>query len=70
VQIEELDSSGGIVDWPGDDCFQSAARADLATGNARKGKAGSAQSYLLDAAELVAFAARWMERGFRRPPRT
>lgn len=62
VQIEELDSNNGIAHWPGGNCFEAITNAFLAAGKGRAGKVGAAQSYLFDAAELVAFARVWMER--------
>jgi len=66
VQFEELESSKGIVDWPQGDYFEAIMREFLATGKAREGKVGAAQSYLFDAAEVVEFGAGWMEREFTR----
>jgi len=64
VLVEELDSGGGIVQWPGGHYFQLIMEAYLATGRGRRGRVGAAQSYLFEAADLVHFAARWMEREF------
>jgi aminoglycoside 3-N-acetyltransferase len=65
VQIEELDSSRGIVDWPGGNYFEAIMRDYHAADSAREGLVGAARSYLLDAAGLVEFATRWMARSFR-----
>jgi len=63
VEIEEFDTSKGIVDWP-DDYFISIMEAYLAEGNGRTGKAGAADSCLLDADSLKAFGIAWMEEHF------
>lgn len=70
VEIEELDSSTGIVDWVGGDYFPAIAREFLASGRGRAGEVGAAQSYLFEAAELVDFAVAWMERTFSQPGAT
>lgn len=61
VTIEELDSSDGIVDWTGEDYFELIVRAFLAEGRGRTGRVGHATTHRMDAGELVAYAARWME---------
>ena len=64
VELEEFDTSRGIVDWPGEDYFTTIARDFLSSGQGRTGKVGAAQSYLFDAAALVEFGVSWMERTF------
>jgi aminoglycoside N3'-acetyltransferase len=64
--VECLDDSAGIVEWPGGDYFATILVDYLATGAASQGVVGQAKSELLDARELVAFAARWMTERFRR----
>ncbi|MBX3561389.1 MAG: AAC(3) family N-acetyltransferase [Sphingomonas sp.] len=59
--IDCLDDSEGIVDWPGEDYFALILKAYLRLGRHREGRVGKAQSELLDAADYVAFGARWME---------
>jgi aminoglycoside 3-N-acetyltransferase len=65
VEIEELDSVGGIAPWRcegyGNDYFAALVDAYLAHGSGRSGFVGAARSYLFDAADLTEFAARWME---------
>ena len=63
VEIEEYDTTLGIVDWP-DDYFQTIALECLASGQGRCGMVGVAQSYLFDAASLVQFGVQWMEEHF------
>jgi aminoglycoside N3'-acetyltransferase len=63
--VECLDDEHGIVDWPGEDYFATILRDYLATGRARQGRVGNAQSELIDAADLVAFGAAWMAERFR-----
>jgi len=64
VDIEEFDTSRGIVDWEGEDYFAIIAREYLASGQGRSGKVGAAPSYLFEAAGLVEFGIAWMERTF------
>jgi aminoglycoside N3'-acetyltransferase len=56
-----LDDETGIADWPGDDYFTEILEAWLAAGKGISGTVGNARSELLDAADFVAFGARWME---------
>lgn len=65
VWIECLDDSKGIADHAGEDYFAAILAAYLAEGRGRIGKVGAAQAELLDAADLVAFGARWMEANLR-----
>ena len=55
-----LDDSDGIVAWPGPDYFGLILAAYLTTGRATAGRVGDATSELIDAADLVDFAVRWM----------
>jgi aminoglycoside N3'-acetyltransferase len=57
--IECLDDAHGIVDYP-EDYFATILNAYLRERGGAVGLVGSARSELLDAADLVAFAARWM----------
>ena len=70
VEVEELDSCEGIADWsgPGGHYFEAIVREYLNASRGRQGLVGAAQSYLFDTADLVDFAARWMEREFARLP--
>jgi aminoglycoside N3'-acetyltransferase len=61
--VECLDDNLGIVEWP-DDYFTSILTDYLATGAGRQALVGHATSELLDARDLVAFAARWMTTRF------
>ncbi len=63
VEIEEFDTTKGIVDWP-DNYFEAIAKAFLATGRGMTGQVGEARSYLIDAASLNDFGKRWMESNF------
>jgi aminoglycoside 3-N-acetyltransferase len=65
--VETLDDSDGIVDHPGPDYFGVILGEYLQTGAAAVGVVGSARSELLDAADLVRFAASWMTRHLGRP---
>jgi aminoglycoside 3-N-acetyltransferase len=65
VTVEEFDTDVGIVDWRGPEpLFATIARQFLESGQGLSGKVGLAQSYLFDAAELVQFGVRWIEREF------
>jgi aminoglycoside N3'-acetyltransferase len=68
VWIDCLDDAHGIADWEGEDYFSLILKACLAVGRHRAGLVGKAQGELLEAADLVAFGARWMERNLA-PPR-
>ncbi len=61
VWIDCLDDSQGIAHWDGEDYFAAILKAYLATGRARSGAVGEAESELIEAADLVAFGARWIE---------
>ena len=64
VEIEEFDTSLGIVDWEEGDYFELIARDYLAVGRSNSGKVGAATCHLFDAADLTAFGVAWMERNF------
>lgn len=61
VWVDCLDDLDGIVAWQGEDYFALILRAYLALGRHRSGLVGRARSELIDAADIVAFGARWME---------
>ena len=61
VWIACLDDLHGIAEWDGEDYFALILKAYLALGRHNAGLVGEARSELLDAADLVAFGARWME---------
>jgi aminoglycoside N3'-acetyltransferase len=61
VWIDCLDDLDGIVHRDGEDYFASILYAYLALGRHREGSVGMARSELIDAADIVAFGARWME---------
>jgi aminoglycoside N3'-acetyltransferase len=65
--IDCLDDANGIVDWPGEDYFALILKAYLPLGRHREGLVGHARSELLDAADYVAFGARWMEENLAGP---
>jgi len=64
INLEEYDTSRGIVDWHGEDYFTVIGREYLLSGKGNSGKVGAAQSYLFDANDLVKFGIQWMERAF------
>ncbi|HWT13994.1 MAG TPA: AAC(3) family N-acetyltransferase [Allosphingosinicella sp.] len=59
--IECLDDFSGIADWGGEDYFALILKTYLADGRGQQGLVGRARSELIDAADLVAFGAEWME---------
>jgi aminoglycoside 3-N-acetyltransferase len=61
VWIEELDSSNGIVPYEDGDYFENIVRAFRDAGLARRGNVGHADSLLIEAKALHAFALKWME---------
>ncbi|MGQ0659540.1 aminoglycoside N(3)-acetyltransferase [Sphingosinicella sp.] len=67
VWIDCLDDAEGIVHCEGEDYFASILKAYLALGRHREGLVGSARAELIDAADIVAFGARWMERNLAAP---
>ncbi|MDQ3262776.1 MAG: AAC(3) family N-acetyltransferase [Myxococcota bacterium] len=62
VWTECLNDSEGIASWDGDDYFAQILKEYLATQPALCGRVGDAEAELLDAAHLVHFGAKWMER--------
>lgn len=62
VWIDCLDDLDGIADYEGEDYFAEILAAYLAEGRGRTGLVGGAAAELIDAADIVAFGARWMER--------
>lgn len=67
VWIDCLDDAQGIADWEGEDYFAVILKAYLVRGRHREGQVGQAPSELIDAADLVAFGARWMEANLAPP---
>lgn len=63
VEIEEFDTSKGIVDWE-EDYFPLISQDYISTTNYKPKKIGNADCYLFDANELNQFAIRWMEEKF------
>jgi aminoglycoside N3'-acetyltransferase len=67
--VECLDDARGIVAYPEEDYFATILNAYLRERAGAAGLVGNARSELLDAADLVAFAAGWMtEHLVTRPP--
>lgn len=65
VEIEDIDTGEGIVEGhSNEEYFAEIVREYLASSKGRAGTVGAASSYLFDAAELVRFAVRWLERSF------
>lgn len=57
-----LDDEHGIVAWEGEDYFALAMRAYRETGRVRRGRVGRCEAELLEAPDVLAFAAAWMAR--------
>jgi aminoglycoside 3-N-acetyltransferase len=67
VEFEEFDTTEGIVADESAEGYFGRIMADyLALGRGAQGQIGQADSYLFDAAGLVAFAVRWMEQALGR----
>jgi aminoglycoside 3-N-acetyltransferase len=63
-EVEEFDTSNGIVDWKGEDYFGLITRqfiAENGTGVSSH-RVGHAETHLLDAGRLHRFGVAWMER--------
>lgn len=67
VWVDCLNDLDGIVEWNGEDYFSLVLDAYLLLGRHREGLVGKARSELLDAADYVAFGARWMEQNLVPP---
>lgn len=65
VDIDCLDDEHGIAEYPPGDYFGFLLRDYLATGRARRGRVGRAQSELIEARDLVEFGVRWMTEKLR-----
>lgn len=64
VEIEEFDTSDGVVEGMPEGYFGDVLRAFLATGQAQAGPVGGARALLMSAAGLTRFAVEAMERTF------
>jgi aminoglycoside 3-N-acetyltransferase len=64
LQIEEFDTSDGVVDAMPERYFDTVVRAFVDAGHARLGRVGEATAYLLGARPLTAFAVDMFERDF------
>ncbi len=58
---EEFDTADPVVDAFDEDYFAAIVTDFLATGSGVRGRVGSADSVLVDAAPMCAFAVAWME---------
>ncbi len=61
---EEFDTSNPVVEGLPDDYFAAVVTEYLATGEGRVGRVGQAETVLVDARPMVAFAVRWLESRF------
>ena len=64
IDFEEYDTSRGIIEWQGEDCFSISGKEYISAGRGPSGLAGNANSCMFDAKDLVEFAVQWMERTF------
>lgn len=64
--VEEFDTADPVVDGFADDCFATIVSDFLATGRGVRGRVGAAESVLVDAPAVCAFAVGWMERAVGR----
>ncbi|MBC7172621.1 MAG: AAC(3) family N-acetyltransferase, partial [Polyangiaceae bacterium] len=64
LDIEEFDTSGGVVAEMPEAYFERIVRAFVDGGHARSGRVGHATAYLFEAAKLVSFAVDELERDF------
>ncbi len=62
--VDSLDDNNGIADYPAEDYFAAILKAYLATGRARTGRVGGADSELIEAREIVPFGVAWMNEHF------
>lgn len=62
--IEEFDTSEPVVADMPEDAFARLVEAFLAAGRGARGRVGGAESVLVEAAAITAFAVEWMERRF------
>jgi aminoglycoside 3-N-acetyltransferase len=59
--VEEFDTSEPVVPGPEEDYFRQIVEDHLATGAGRQGRIGDADSVLVEASAIVAFAVEWLE---------
>ena len=64
VEMEEFDTTNGIVDWP-DDYFETIVKEYISLNKASEGKVGNADSFFFDARDLRDYGIRWMEQNFK-----
>ncbi len=64
-RFEEFDTTHPVVDGLDDDYFALIVRAYIESGGGTEGTVGNAACVLVPAADMVAFAVRWLERRFR-----
>jgi aminoglycoside 3-N-acetyltransferase len=62
--IEEFDTTDPVVEGLEGDYFKTIVEAFLGTSGGNSGEIGAASSFLLPAADLVAFAVEWLEQKF------
>ena len=60
--VEEFDTSEPVVDGFADDYFATIVEDFLASGQGVRGRVGAAESVLVDAQAMCAFAVAWMEK--------
>lgn len=65
VELEEFDTSEGIVAWQGEDYFQLIIDTYIQDRQLHVHTIGQARTYVFDSQDLVTFATEWMEQHFR-----
>ncbi len=63
IEIEEFDTCGNVLP-DAQQYFDEIPHEYLTSGRGKNGKVGTANSYLLDAADFVKFAVRWLEKKY------
>jgi aminoglycoside N3'-acetyltransferase len=63
--VECLDDSEGIARWDGEDYFAAILKAYRALRRHARAQVGEAEAELIEAEDIVAFAARWLEENLR-----
>jgi aminoglycoside 3-N-acetyltransferase len=65
VDVEEFDTTNGIADFGTEDYFNEIGQSYLAEGHGNSGMVGTAQSHLIDATQMTAYALKWMNQHYR-----
>jgi aminoglycoside 3-N-acetyltransferase len=66
LDIEEFDTTNGIADFGIEDYFSAIGNAYVSANQNSSAKVGKAQTYLIQAERLTAFAVPWMKQNYKR----